>query len=171
MSLEDQLAELDEVLRERHAETYDALQPGLSLPGKPGAIDRWFGWRNGEPMEHDGDRWFLDMYRFVSKEEGVGRARQARRLVLVHPLQAAALAVFARRMFYSWPLVIDAAGDGYYYHTRRRTVFYTFEGERDILLRSVSDFIEIVTRLAASGLHDVRSVVEFEYELLQQHAA
>ena len=96
--------------------------------------------------------------------------RSARSGIRTHPLQTLFLAIFARRTLYSWPLLVDGAGDGYFYSTLSRRVFHRFEGERDPFFPSFEGFVDFLVQLANMKETSVEGRIERELELLDQSA-
>ena len=167
--LADKLKQFDTALRERHSEFHTSLRPGLSRGiSMSSSVGEWFAWRDGQP--HDTTTLFLDTYRFVPLDEARMQARSARSAFLTSPIQAMALAVFARRMLYSWPLIVDGAGEGYFFSTVSRQVFYKFEGERDRAFSSFEAFLDLLIELATVSARTEQARIERELELIDEYA-
>lgn len=163
------IEEFDTVLRTQHPALHASLQPGVSPTfWLPGPIGAWFAWRNGQPSDESPQ--FLDAYRFVPIAEAREQVRQARMCLFSSPIQGIALAVFARRMLYSWPLLVDVAGDGYFYSTISRRVFYKCEGEQDIVFPSFVRFVECLIELATLTEQSGITRYEREFEVIDAYA-
>ena len=167
MSLDDRLAQLESILQEKHPEFQESLLPGRNDSNADSPIRQWFAWHNGSDTKTD--NWFRRSYRFVSLEEAQAQVRDARTLVFRNPVQALFFTIFAGRMYFAWPLVVDASGDGYHYHKIYRTVFHRFEGERDSFFSSVPDFIDFRIEIADFSNRSQNAMIEHELELLQKY--
>ncbi len=165
--INEELLKLEHVLREKHQDIWESLRPGLENVSAPSAdCATWFGWRDGQ--ESSSGHTFLGSYRFVPYDEARDSPREVRDGSTL--AQKVFLLIFARRSLYSWPLLIDGAGDGYYFSTMSHSVFYKFEGERDTVLSSFSVFVRILTSLASLGSPSEEELVEAELELLAQYS-
>lgn len=157
---------LDVALRTNHPSLHATLQPGIDASAGPPELKAWFRWRNGQPR--DTVEALHGTYRFVSYSDGRAELQHMRSTIWKSPLNAAILAMIARRSFYSIPLLTNRAGEGYYFNLSRRGVYYRFNDDRDIVLNSFSEFLEIVIELASRSTMAPGSAAEYEYELLQR---
>lgn len=161
------LPQLDAALGQHQPKLAAMLQPGISISRyRGGNLRTWFGWKNGQPNNFQ--EVLHGRYYFVNFEDATAQLHHMRSSLWLSPVQALMLAVFARRSFYSLPLVIDAAGDGYYYHLNRRTVFWKFEGESDILFPRFESFVELLTELVSINPTPHDACGAKEWELLQR---
>jgi hypothetical protein len=167
--LTDKITQFDTALRQRHSEFYTSLQPGVSLGFPiPSSVREWFAWRDGQSP--DAEALFLDTYRFVSLEEVRSQARSARSNLFTSPVQAVSLVIFARRMLYSWPLLVDRAGEGYFFSTFSRRVFYRFQGETDRMFASFERYLDFLIELATVSAPSEQARIERELALLDEYA-
>jgi hypothetical protein len=163
------IKQFDEALRDHHAEFHASLRHGVS-PGFSVAspVREWFGWRDGQSL--DAETLFLDTYRFVPLEEARAQARSARSSLFRSPAQGVALVIFARRMLYSWPLLVDRVGEGYFFSIVSRRVFYRFQGERVRVFPSFEGYLDFLIELAAVSARSVQARIERELELIDEYA-
>lgn len=161
------LQKLDTALCEHQPKLYAALQPGISIPRYRHAnLKMWFAWRNGQPR--DSREVLHGRYFFATFEDGLAGLKHMRGAVWEGPLAFLFMVAFTRRSFYSLPLVVDAAGDGYYYHLYRRTVYWKFKGEADILLPSFDLFLKLLAQFASAPARRDAGGTK-EWELLQKY--
>jgi hypothetical protein len=164
--MDELIVNLDVALRANHPALYATLRPGIDAWSGPRELKEWFRWRDGQPR---GTAEALHgIYRFVGCGDGRVELRHMRSTVWKSPLNAAILAVGARRAFYSVPLLTDCAGDGYYFDLFRRGVYYRCKGERDMILNSFSSFLEVAIALAMRPRMAPDLAAEYEYELLRE---
>lgn len=167
--LADKLKQFDTALQKRHSEFHASLRPGVSGGlALRGAVGEWFGWRDGQLPE--ATTLFVDAYRFVPLDEARMQARSARAALFMDPLQGLALALFSRRMLYSWPLMVDGAGEGYFFSTISRRIFYPFEGESDRVFPSFETFLDFLLELAAVSGRTLHARIEREMALMDEYA-
>jgi hypothetical protein len=166
--LASKIKQFDAALRDRHAEFHASLRPGVSPAFSiPGSVREWFAWRDGQSP--DTETLFLDTYRLVPLEEARSQPRSARSTLFSSPAQAVAVVIFARRMLYSWPLLVDGAGEGYFFSTLSRRVFYRFQGERVRVFPSFEAYLDFLIKLAA-GKPSALGRIERELELIDEYA-
>lgn len=165
--MQDLLTQLDRTLLERQPKLHATLQPGIAIGGT-GNLAQWFAWHNGQ--SRDAKAMLKQTYQFASYEDGCQLVSHMRSTLWQHPLQGLVLGLFARRSFYSLPLLTDPAGDGYYYHQLRKTVFWKFEGEQDVVLPSFEAFIQLLLELAEQPHSSPAAFGESEWKLLEKHA-
>ncbi|MCA8998647.1 MAG: hypothetical protein KDA80_16725 [Planctomycetaceae bacterium] len=160
---------LDAALAENQPKLYATLQPGRVIPWKePGQIKHWYRWRDGQ--SRDSQVTLLGSYHFASYSEARTELQILRRSFIEAPLNALILVALAPQTFSSLPLLTDVAGDGYYFHLRRRTVYYRFKGEQDIDFPRFESFLEFLIELVSQPPRSVGRSAEKEFELLGRFA-
>ena len=167
--LATKIDQFDAALREHHDEFHTSLRPGVS-PGVslPRPVREWFAWRDGQSPE--AETLFLDTYRLVPFEEARSQPRAARSNLVSSPAQAVAFVIFARRMLYSWPLLVDGSGEGYFFSRVSRRVFYRFQGERTRVFSSFERYLDFLIELAGVPASSTHARIERELELINQYA-
>ena len=156
--------QLDTVMKENWPEVYMTLRHGSDVGlSRSNPCQDWFEWKNGQ--EHDVVDLLIGRYRFIPFSEARASCSELRR---GPALQVSALLIFAPRMLVSWPLLIDAAGDGYYFNTIRKRVFWHFEGSPDMRFRSFGVFVDFLIALLSISRGSERTLIEREIELVQK---
>jgi hypothetical protein len=170
--LANKLQTLDHVLREHHEELYATLQPGVSEQIKHGPLREWFAWKNGQ---NDGEAPYggallSGWHRFVPLDEGQAELRAARRAVWRNPVYALFALTLGRKLLRSWPVLVDASGAGYYYHTGQNTVYYRVDGEPDMTFRSFENFVDFLIELSGVRATEL-AFLEAESKLLERYTS
>jgi hypothetical protein len=164
--LDELLKILDVALRTNHPSLHATLQPGIHAALGPVELETWFRWRNGQlrgTIEA-----LHGTYRFVSYGEGRAELRHMRSTVWKSPLNAAIISVMEPKSFYSIPLIINPAGEGYHFDLLRRSMYYRFRGEPHVAVGSFTSFLKIVIEFASRPTMPPRLAAEYEYDLLQR---
>jgi len=167
--LTEKLHQLDANLRRHHADVYETLYEGIDPHLREGdPCQAWFQWKNGQqsficPL-------FIGRYRFVPFAEAQSQPRTMRRSIWRDPMGAIATLLFARRSLFSWPLLVDAAFDGYYFSRVSRRVFHKFKGERDRFFGSFELFVDLLIQLSDSPAQSSDQMAAREVDLLMRYS-
>lgn len=162
---QDQLNCLEEALAREHAEVLSSLRPGGSrsyIFHRSLAV--WFSWRDGQSPDAP---LFHERYSFVGYGEARAHFRSSVGGAFPHLF---ATLLFARHVLYSIPLLIDGAGEGYFYSYLSGTVVYRFEGESARSFCSFSQFVDYLIELAKIPASSGNAGIERELELLEEYA-
>lgn len=147
----EKIASLDAILQRKHAKMYASLNEGKQINSSiTTPLSDWYEWQDGQSQETE--NLFFNHYRFIPSEE-------ARQLNL-HVTE------------YSLPLLTDDAGEGYWFNTMNRKVFYNasvFYDKEDLLFASFDSFVEFLTELAESPLQNIGDFIGMERVLLEKY--
>ncbi|HEY7089490.1 MAG TPA: hypothetical protein VH518_15435 [Tepidisphaeraceae bacterium] len=163
----DNLQRLDALLRKKYPAAYATLRPGVPgrlSPKHPCAA--WFEWKDGQ--DHSTEE-LLGMYRFIPLQEAQDYPREMRRGLWTNLLSAVVILVLVHKALYSWPLLMDASGAGFYFNRVRGKVYYQLEGEQDRYFASFDQFVEFLIEFASTERRGNNEMAEREVELLSRY--
>lgn len=152
-SVIEKIAALNSILQQKHAKVFSSLKKGKKIDSPILVPLRdWYEWQDGQNPETE--NLFFDYYRFIPSEES--------------------LKLFVSATEYSLPLLTDDAGEGYWFSTLTRKVFYNFEmfyKKENFLFSTFDSFIELLIELAESPAQSVGEFIDIEEALLKKYKA